>query len=105
MLNNVNCLTEGVKMDNFDKGQQAGTFNGTANKCKTAKEIADNLGHVEMVNLFIAHGVDVNNKGETAKEMADRLGHVEVVKFLLASGSDGKTALKIAEEKGARRLP
>ena len=72
---------------------------------------ATKKGYVDVVNVLIQKGVDVNavdNDYKTALYWAAQRGHVDVVKLLLQNGADvnavgeyyKKTALRIAAEQG-----
>ncbi|KAF8456825.1 ankyrin repeat-containing domain protein, partial [Kalaharituber pfeilii] len=52
---------------------------------------ASSNGHIEIVNLLLAAGADVNVQGrysDTALQGASSNGHIEIVKLLLAAGAD-----------------
>ena len=55
--------------------------------------IAASLGHIEIAQLILKHGVDinaVNNKGQTALHLAicNNPNSIDTVEFLLAAGAD-----------------
>lgn len=68
------------------------------------------LGHADIVDALITHGVDVNGRGlksRTALMAAAAFNQVEVVRRLLKQGGDvrltdddGMTSLQVAEDKG-----
>lgn len=68
------------------------------------------LGHGNILDALIAHGVDVNGRGlksRTALMAAAAFNQAEVVRRLLKQGADagltdddGMTALRVAEDKG-----
>lgn len=72
--------------------------------------LAAGLGHVEIVDALIDHGVSVNGRGlkqRTALMAATAFNKMDVVRLLLARGADkyaadedGNTALAVAKEKG-----
>ena len=76
----------------------------------TALIYASENGHIEIVEVLLDNGADVNaynNYGNTALMMASENGHIEIVEMLLKKGADldaknndGETALKTASEKG-----
>ena len=71
---------------------------------------ASKKGHVEIVEMLLNNGVDVNAKGngnDTALYLASKYGHVEIVEMLLENGAnvneknqDGWTALHQASLRG-----
>ena len=67
--------------------------------------MASQNGHVEVVQVLLAHGANVNHAapyGANALFMASQQGHVEVVQLLLAHGAtEGiSTAHTIAKLQG-----
>ena len=76
----------------------------------TALRIASKEGHVELVEMLLNNGANVNAKnsyGVTALHIASREGHTDIVAMLLEKGADvnaksdgGYTALISASESG-----
>jgi len=76
----------------------------------TALRIASNDGHVELVEMLLNNGANVNAKnsyGVTALHIASREGHTDIVAMLLAAGADvniksdfGDTVLLRASNNG-----
>ena len=80
----------------------------------TALRIASKEGHVELVEMLLNNGANVNAKnsyGVTALHIASREGHTDIVAMLLEKGADvnaktnwGDTALMAASWKGHKEI-
>lgn len=82
---------------------------------KTLLMVASQRGYVDIVNLLLSKGADVNAKekecGYTALMYAIEFGHIKTVETLLDRGVDvskqgrrGRDALELAEEEGNKNI-
>lgn len=114
IINNARCLIAcaglgitDVMMMLLEHGADVNAADGGF----TALMCVAGLGHTEIAKILIEHGADVNAKddyGETALMFAAFNGKTEMARMLIEHGADiyatkyGKTASKIAAEKGYR---
>ena len=71
--------------------RQPNEFNRKNNQGETPLHVAIPTENIEMCELLIEGGADVNirdNKGQTALHIASEEGHSEVVKLLINAGAD-----------------
>lgn len=91
--------------------EQGADVNATDSEGRTALMYAAVNMHTDAAKALLEHGADVNataNDGCTALMLAASSDDIEIVRALLSKGADvsgkftqtGKTALKLAEEKG-----
>jgi len=84
------------------------------NESGTALMYASSIGDIEMVNLLLSYGADINRqtkRGVFALSMASFYGHYNVVKYLLENGADknmqgygGLSALDLAKQKNHQNI-
>lgn len=103
--NNINelqeCLAQGADV-NAKNGAYSGSW--------TALMVACANGHIQIANILIENGADVNisdNTGETALMVASANDNLETIKLLIQHGADvntkdidGETALMVASQNG-----
>ena len=80
---------------------------------KTALHLAAKSGHLEIIQLLLERGADINTrdrKGKTALHLAAKSGHLDITKLLLERGADasiatnrGLTARDLVRKEDIRR--